>query len=104
MKKLIETMYDIGRGATLKLDCTPGPNEWDRINWEDFDADGDFRMGYVDELAIFQPKSRAGLQWAYAHLPKDLDRWGATGFVFEKQWADLVIKAAERDKLTEQKE
>jgi len=97
MSDMTDILHSIA--STQLTGATPAPNEWATITAEDFDQNGDFAVEYMDDRVMLMPLSKAGREWAYAHLPSDCPRWAGGGFIFEARWAELVIKAATRDKL-----
>ncbi len=80
----------------------PGPNDWANIQPSDF-GDWDFEITDLDNRQVFHPVSNAALQWCYAKLPEDLDRW-ETGFVIETKFMDFILYRARQDRLISEDE
>jgi len=81
-----------------------GPNDWDNIAAVDFGPENDYELIDIGNTVIFFPVSNAALQWAYKHLPENLDRWGSKGFIIEATNIDTVIAGAKRDNLMSEAE
>jgi len=94
---------DIAGGISRKswmevMQQPPGPNSWEDVEPSDFGPQQDFDLENHGSLWVFQPVSKAALQWCYAHLPEDCPRWG-TGFVIEPRYVDGVVDGARGDGL-----
>jgi len=98
MTMLNEAVQDIGRGL-YSPPAVQGPNKWDEITLGDFGPEWDYELENHITKWIVTPVSKAALEWCYAHLPADVPRWGANGFVIEAEYLNQVVKAMTRDSL-----
>jgi len=100
MNELTHTMLDIAR-TPLALQTEAGPNTWDlaKDDSTQFGPEEDFTVDNHGSVFIFNPVSKAALQWCYAKLPEDCPRWGAKGFVIEHNYIEMIVAAAQRDNL-----
>jgi len=87
--------------GVLPLLPTAGPSAWDFVKDDPkaFGPEHDFEVIVEGSVVIFDPVSKAALQWCYAHLPEDCMRWGKVGYVVEPRYIDDIIKGAKRDGL-----
>jgi len=110
MSDLTQTLQDIAQtGADVKfwqeraddhyryLETLqrPGPNNWSEVTEGDFGRFYDFEVVSLrDGRNVFRAASEAALQWAYAYLPENIDRYEADGFILERGMLDSVLQMA----------
>ena len=100
-----EFIQDIQRGLySTAFIQTPerglqGPHRWHKMQGSDFGPTWDFETEDHGPLVVFDPLSEAALQWCYAHLPQDMPRFGAKGFLIEAEHIKGVVGGARRDGL-----
>ena len=80
-----------------------GPHRWHEMTEADFGSECDFELEDQITKWVFTPVSEAALQWCYAHLPEDMPRYGAQGFLIEAEHIKSVVGGALRDGLKRKK-
>jgi hypothetical protein len=86
------------RGPVLKRDQA-GPNAWDwcKDRPECFGPQEDF--WYWPDNGIVYAVSQAALNWCYAKLPADIDRYKINGFKVGPQWTMFIVGRMRKDGL-----
>lgn len=109
LQSLHRTPGDTARNAKRRvhrqLPAAPrGPHRWPQITPANFSAAWDYELENHITRWILTPVSEAALQWCYYHLPQDLPRYGAHGFVIDRDDIEGIVAAMDRDRLMSPKE